>query len=241
MAVTYIGKVEWDDDGSTMWRPEYVRFGLWSEYDKVSIYIKDATAETNWQVEFTVSDSENNYYGFSLICEPIYNYDVSIWSTGYGNTITGTVTAVRKENLASQLGVRVVFEGDQYYLNQRPKEVDVSLLVNGNLIKTETFSKWNRFNLVFVPLEGFQHWEVKQNEIPYYTTTYHYDGANATIINTWAGRPEPNPQPGDHPNLEDDVDLMYCPLLDDFTAESVIDHIHILNYGDHNPNPTPIP
>lgn len=45
------------------------------------------------------------------------------------------------------------------------------------------------------------------------------------------------PEIGDHPTTED-LDLMYSLLYDDTTAENAIDIIHILNHGDHDPDPS---
>lgn len=225
-----VGKaVFYGDEGFEHYRPESITVRLMRNgYFHESKVINAAGL---WSC--TWEDLDANYT-WALEIDTPENYQLRLSQSG--NTTTFGLYFVKPVN--KEYEVRIIFpeESNQY---RQPREVTINLFKDGQLERTEVFNKLNGFHLFYIELSPNSTWTFEQEPIKDFKTEKQVLNNIVNFINTWVGE-EPNPQIGDHPT-DSDYDLKYSVLYDAPTAEVALDIIHVLDYGNHDPDVKPIP
>ena len=176
------GNKVWDDaDNQDGKRPNSIKVTLFGDDKEVTS--KTVTAEDEWKFEF------NNLPKYDQGSEIVYSIKETAIE-GYTSTITGSF----KEGYTitnSHTPIKISLNGEKIWVDSndkdglRPESIKVSLLADGEVVKTITVSEEDEWKYSFPDLDKYKNqkeikYTIEEEPVDKYTTTY--DGYS--IINT---------------------------------------------------------
>lgn len=197
--------VQLDDLDSTGWRDMGETLSAYVVRDKIAP-TKEGTTDVTGQLTFTdlevglyllMGDSyqyENYLYSSSpqLVALPNRN-EMNVWE--YNVKVTPkveTASAGQREDISRKV---IKVWKDSGYKNQRPKNVKVELLQDGEVYDTVTLNSENNWRYTWEKLPAGHQWRVVETNVPYrYKVKVSRNEGTFTITNTYK-KPKPEPEP----------------------------------------------
>ncbi len=176
----------WDDAGTENLRPKEIIMQLLRDgkvYDSVSL-----NTENNWRYTWTGLDGQ---YTWTVVEKESENYKVSVTREDITFIVTNTYSPYEPQGSTVTRKIIKVWD-DKGYENQRPKSVQVTLLLNGTAYDTVTLNEENDWSYTWESLPKYgangteNNWTIREDDVSGYTSDLKQNGSTFVLTNIFA-------------------------------------------------------
>ncbi len=149
-----------------------------------------------------------------------YYFEPTVVVIPYGDvdylTVTPKFTSVENNKEDDTVSYKVLKAWTEDDKSSRPSEIEIELLMDGEIYDTVTLNADNKWSHTWKDLSVYNHWTVVEKEVPYgYIAVLTQDGKTLLVKNTGTGeREEDTTKPNGKPELPETGSLQWpIPLL----------------------------